>query len=407
MKESSTIAVLRGMRLLMGTLISVSSWCAHSQQLDKATQEVYLKSLDDPEFIDAHSQTDVYLQESGSDIPIRLTNTPIEEKYPSISQDRKSLIFCQGGLYILEMKSNEYRQLVGSEYWCRESQWLSSGREISFIGDASAQGQFDKDRDVFVVDKSGGNLRNITNTRDIDEFGHDWSPDGQQLSFIESDSGKSGNCRVWVQSILDSGDRFVAAEFSTSVVKTAWGVDKKSLYCSLRESEFVYSLVYVELATGKIVRTPLSDIFYDEWDVSDAGEKFTHAKREAHEAVGIDVVFPESLTITGNSPRWGKDGKCVVFVRRELPENFASDVKQGKRPENYNMVVIRKDGTMQFRTDTFDTQSPIVTELPEGSKQDFSGQCKNLTRSEAAALLEQNKSLQESVRVEYFEWEEE
>ena len=46
------------------------------------------------------------------------------------------------------------------------------------------------------------------------------------------------------------------------------------------------------------------------------------------------------------------------------------------------MVVVRKNGELEHRVDLFDTQSPIVTELPVNAKKDFNGQFKNLTKSD-------------------------
>ena len=305
---------------LLTMVIMTGANTAFPLELDKATQQVYLKNLDKPEFFDLYAITDVYLQEPGSASAIRLTNTPASEEYPSLSSDRTQLVFCQGGLYLLDLESRRYQELVGGEFYCRESQWIPGSVRISFTGDTTGQRQFSEDRDVYVVDSVSKKIQNVTNTPDINEFGHDWSPDGKRLASIEGDTGRNRRCRVWVQSERDSSEPFVAGEFSTAVTKLAWNSEGSKIYCAIRESEFVRGLASIDIASGEVAYTQVVNLDSHNWDIARTGSKFVNSRRkEKFKVVGVDTLFSEHVEVIGMSPSWCNDGSAVVFTKVAFP----------------------------------------------------------------------------------------
>ncbi|PWL39404.1 hypothetical protein DKG77_00770 [Flagellimonas aquimarina] len=56
-------------------------------------------------------------------------------------------------------------------------QWLPDGKKILFGSDRSGNS------DIYIMDEDGENVKNITNTPEIDEFGFSLSPDGSKIAF--------------------------------------------------------------------------------------------------------------------------------------------------------------------------------------------------------------------------------
>ena len=78
---------------------------------------------------------------------------------------------------------------AGRPIWSPTGEWIAFG---------SGQGD---NVDVYVVDSSGSNLRNLTDRLGTDRFG-DWSPDGRSLLFT---SDRDGEVAIYAVT-LDDGE---------------------------------------------------------------------------------------------------------------------------------------------------------------------------------------------------------
>ncbi|WP_223826579.1 hypothetical protein [Flagellimonas sp. S3867] len=56
-------------------------------------------------------------------------------------------------------------------------QWSQDGKKILFGSDRTGNS------DIYIMDANGQNVKNITNTPKIDEFGFSWSPDNSKIAF--------------------------------------------------------------------------------------------------------------------------------------------------------------------------------------------------------------------------------
>lgn len=353
-------------------------------------------------------QVDIYTQDISTGESKRLTNSPLNEEYPSISNNGKTVLFCQGALYRLDVDSLAYSELVNSDLECRESQWIPGARSISITGLAerrSRDNSLGAGRDIYVVDENGANLRNITNTASVEEYSHDWSFDGSLLAYVVKGAAGKMGWEIWLDSPHDPQPAVKVAEFRKPVAKLAWGSGLQTLYCLVSEGSYKRVLSVLNLSAGVITPVPDAEFPSIDWNVSKLDNTLVYRGKEGFsEFQGFESLFTSSHSVDGDRPRPSENGLQVVYTRRGYPVGFEEDVKNGRRPKGNDMIVIKKDGTIEYKTDWFNNQTPVVAEFPEKGEKQVSIGFRNLTKEEAQALLMQ-KSVQLDIALDDIEWE--
>ncbi|RDY59759.1 PD40 domain-containing protein [Flagellimonas nanhaiensis] len=93
--------------------------------------------------------------------------------------DTKSAPYFQGDFEIFIMAVDGSSDInisntKGSDFG---PQWSNDGKKILFGSDRLGNS------DIYIMDADGRNVKNLTKTPDIDEFGFSWSPDGSKIAF--------------------------------------------------------------------------------------------------------------------------------------------------------------------------------------------------------------------------------
>ncbi|RKN83429.1 hypothetical protein D7Z94_06300 [Ulvibacterium marinum] len=93
--------------------------------------------------------------------------------------DTKSAPYFQGDLEIFVMHIDGTRDVNISNTKGADSgaKWSPSGERILFSSDRTGNS------DIYSMDVDGKNLKNLTHTPNIDEFGPSWSPNSKQIAF--------------------------------------------------------------------------------------------------------------------------------------------------------------------------------------------------------------------------------
>jgi TolB protein len=147
-----------------------------------------------------NGQTDLWVAPVAGREPIRLTNSPADERDPVWSPDGRQLAYAshEDGnweLYVYDVASGETTRLTldlsfqGGPAWSPDGQWLVY---------ESYQGE---DLDIYVqrLNSSEPPIR-LPGNSDAPDFSPAWSPDGRRIAFV---SWRDGNQDIYVFSLDD------------------------------------------------------------------------------------------------------------------------------------------------------------------------------------------------------------
>jgi TolB protein len=148
-----------------------------------------------------NGQTDLWAVNIGERTPIRLTNSPQDERDPAWSPDGRRLAYAsrQDGnweIYIYDLQANTTTRMTfdlsfqGAPRWSPDGQWLVY---------ESYQGQ---NLDVYIMRADGSQVERLTDHPGPD-FSPAWSPDGRRIAFV---SWRSGSQDIHIFSLDDPRD---------------------------------------------------------------------------------------------------------------------------------------------------------------------------------------------------------
>lgn len=180
-------------------------------------------------------QLDIWSLGIGSRTPIRLTNSPFDERDPAWSPDGQRLAYAsnQDGnweIYIYDVQSGATTRMTYDLSFQARPRWSPDGL---FLVYESYQGS---NLDIYVmkVDQTQAPLRVTQNS--APDFSPAWSPDGRRIAFV---SWRDGNQDIYIFSLDDPRDEAVINLTNTSQRQEdypVWSPDGKFLaYSALDE----------------------------------------------------------------------------------------------------------------------------------------------------------------------------
>lgn len=148
----------------------------------------------------------IYLKELTSGRTLQLTDKYGVDGSPSFSPDGKFVTFVSNRsgnpqIYIMNLETQQTRRLTRFN-WTDSPQWSPNGDWIAFAGRQAA----DHPIDIFLVDITGGQLRQLTADSGSNEDPW-WSPDGRFIAFTTNRAGKR---QIYVMDADGSAQHLIA-----------------------------------------------------------------------------------------------------------------------------------------------------------------------------------------------------
>ena len=179
--------------------------------------------------------SEIYVMDIDGNNPRNLTNNPKTDINPSWSPDKQQIVFqrssnAKGGgddddddaggkdkkeggnndIYVMDKEGKNLRQLTDHPSDDRHPTWSPDSKQIAFISDRDGG----KASAIYVMDTVGNNLRRLTNDVKFTWIDSpDWSPDGKQIVFtsmVINKDAKEKSSEIYVINVDGKNPRQVA-----------------------------------------------------------------------------------------------------------------------------------------------------------------------------------------------------
>lgn len=270
------------------------------------TQQLYFTS-------DRDGNLEIYSANLGNGTQQNMTKTREDERFPTVSKDRKAIVFLTGTdtknmVETMNSDGTDRSALTRSSAGVHsDTRWSPDGRRIVYL--VASQGK----REILI---SSLDTKDTTLLTTIAGHGvGDWSDDGQSVAFTVQNSDQQG---VYVRNADGVNERRLTAGPDS---KPVWSPDGSRIaFISTRDGN---SAIYVINADGKTDEEKITDGGESEYDVSWSpnGRKllFVSEKDGNPEIYTADPDSMERTRLTDNTsidkqPVWSPDGRKIAFV---------------------------------------------------------------------------------------------
>lgn len=160
-----------------------------------------------------------------------------------------SNISGRNNLWLVPSAGGWPRQLTVSDQRQARPAWSPDGKWIAYMSDYGGDEQWD----IFVVSPKSGEIRNLTNTREVSEEDPAWSPDGRYLAYMVKPKTSSVFEIDVLDMILHEVKHITAGTPADKMnVRPIWSRDGKWIAYTQEQAKGTDSNVFVaEVATGK------------------------------------------------------------------------------------------------------------------------------------------------------------
>jgi Tol biopolymer transport system component len=254
--------------------------------------------------------------------PQPVTTPSTYSQHPSFSKDGKSIAYVA-----LDTRINLQRLGFDPEQGrlSAERGWITQGSRLTKNPDPSPDGEWiafdsvaDNQEDLFIVDRAGARLRQITNDVFKDRAPR-WSPDGRRIAFL---SDRSGRYECW--SVHPDGSGLKQLSYTTGLrwaQAPVWSPDGRRLACNTQQGaplvidpdlDWKAQAVEVAAPDGRI------DVPFFAWSWSPDGRALAGRADSGIATFTLGADRFRRLSDFGTSPVWLRDGRVLFRYRGAL-----------------------------------------------------------------------------------------
>jgi Tol biopolymer transport system component len=171
---------------------------------------------------------EIYVMNADGTHARNLTRSPYNEWSPSWSSDGELIAFYSGELFVMRPDGSRARPItrVEGEY----PAWSPDGQQVAFMSAQPGARGGDPNYDVFVMNRDGSRLRQLTDWPGEDGWPA-WSPDGRSIAFTTTHGPRAdGRYLVYLMDADGSHKRLLTRRVSGGF--PVWSPDGKAIMFS-------------------------------------------------------------------------------------------------------------------------------------------------------------------------------
>lgn len=235
---------------------------------------------------------------------------------------------------------------LGSERTIAEPERPSDlARELHELGWLAFSARSERgDWDLFRMRPDGSERRNLTNTREFNEAGARFSPDGTRLLYYRLPKGEpvDNNTYGTFELVVANADGSTPLVLGNEFPWASWGPDGRQLACLAPKG-----IRIVDVATRSVVREFPRQGIVSQLVWSPDGQRFAGTANGLGPFWNIGCLNPKTGTIRAVSeterynctPDWMPDSRGIVYARGIIPQ----------QPGHAELWVANADGTERWR----------------------------------------------------------
>jgi dipeptidyl aminopeptidase/acylaminoacyl peptidase len=143
-------------------------------------------------------------------------------------------------IFIVDVASNNVRQLTSGDYYEHSLDWSPDGQEILFVSNREPDPDRFFNYDIFAARVHDGEIRRITQTESA-EYRPQWSPDGQTVVYqgtrrgLTSSETTMEDTHIWLVDADGSNRRELGAVIDNRQGTPAWSGDGRLVYFTVQQ----------------------------------------------------------------------------------------------------------------------------------------------------------------------------
>ncbi len=224
----------------------------------------------------------------------------------------------RGEIYVMDMDGSNQRRLTNNAIDETVLAWSPDGRYIVFDGIAhgTKDGAIDGQRDIYVMDADGDNVRKLTDTP-VQDMAPSWSPKGLYIAFA---AGDGEQCDIYVMD-ADGGNPTNLTKSESFNTSPSWSPDGRQIaFLSDRDGNYE---IFVMDADGRAQRNLTQDSSHDtgpSWSPDGRQIAYSSVRGEVDSDIYVmDADGGRATRLTDHrasdrSPSWSSDGRHIVFA---------------------------------------------------------------------------------------------